>query len=125
MFTARRLIMSNPNPGIKRRSMFRMMAGTAAGGLLADQTVGGQPLQSGGGNKNSAPSQLRITDRRAIRIASNYDYPIIRIDTNQGVYGLGEARDAGNEGMALVLKPHIVGRNPLEIEPIQIGRAHV
>ena len=55
---------------------------------------------------------------RAIRIASNYDYPIIRIDTNQGVYGLGEVRDAGNEGMALVLKPHIVGRNPLEIEPI-------
>ena len=55
---------------------------------------------------------------RAIRIASNYDYPIIRIDTNQGVYGLGEVRDAGNEGMALVLKPHIVGKNPLEIEPI-------
>ena len=55
---------------------------------------------------------------RAIRIASNYDYPIIRIDTNQGVYGLGEVRDAGNEGMALILKAHILGRNPLEIEPI-------
>ena len=55
---------------------------------------------------------------RAIRIASNFDYPIIRIDTNQGVYGLGEVRDAGNEGMALVLKPHIMGRNPLNIEPI-------
>ena len=111
--------MSNPISGIKRRSIFRMMAGTAAlTPLLADQTAGGQPLQSGGFNRNSAPSQLRITDMRAIRIASNYDYPIIRIDTNQGVYGLGEVRDAGNEGMALVLKPHIVGKNPLEIEPI-------
>jgi L-alanine-DL-glutamate epimerase-like enolase superfamily enzyme len=69
-------------------------------------------------NRNSAPSQLKITDMRAIRIASNYDYPIIRIDTNQGVYGLGEVRDAGNEGMALILKPHIVGQNPLNIEPI-------
>ena len=109
--------MSNPKSGIQRRSMFQMMAGTAAiGSVLADQATDGQALQSGGVNKNSAPSQLRITDMRAIRIASNYDYPIIRIDTNQGVYGLGEVRDAGNEGMALVLKPHIVGRNPLDIE---------
>ncbi|MBI1897598.1 MAG: mandelate racemase/muconate lactonizing enzyme family protein [Acidobacteria bacterium] len=69
-------------------------------------------------NKNSAPSQLRITDMRSVLVASNYDYPIIRIDTNQGVYGLGEVRDAGREGTALVLKPHIKGRNPLQIEPI-------
>jgi L-alanine-DL-glutamate epimerase-like enolase superfamily enzyme len=113
--------MSNPDDGIKRRSIFKMAAGSAAfapmlnaSGEPADQ----QPLPTGGVNTNSAPSQLRITDMRAIRIATNYDYPIIRIDTNQGVYGLGEVRDAGNEGMALVLKPHIVGRNPLQIEPI-------
>ena len=97
---------------LKRRSMLGMVAGAAGlGSLLADQPAAGV-------NRNSAPSQLRITDMRAIRIASNYDYPIIHIDTNQGVYGLGEVRDAGNEGMALVLKPHIVGRNPLNIEPI-------
>jgi L-alanine-DL-glutamate epimerase-like enolase superfamily enzyme len=69
-------------------------------------------------NRNSSPSQLKITDMRSVLIASNYDYPIIRIDTNQGVYGLGEVRDAGREGTALVLKPHIVGKNPLSIEPI-------
>ncbi|MCC6588442.1 MAG: mandelate racemase/muconate lactonizing enzyme family protein [Bryobacterales bacterium] len=69
-------------------------------------------------NRNSAPSQLKITDMRSVLIASNYDYPIIRIDTNQGVYGLGEVRDAGREGTALVLKPHLMGRNPLQIEPI-------
>jgi len=55
----------------------------------------------GGVNKNSAPSQLRITDMRAIRIARTR-YPFIRIDTNQGVYGLGEVRDAGNEAWRLV-----------------------
>jgi L-alanine-DL-glutamate epimerase-like enolase superfamily enzyme len=74
-----------------------------------------------GVNRNSAPSQLRITDMRSVLVASNYDYPIIRIDTNQGVYGLGEVRDAGREGTALVLKPHLVGRNPLQIEPILDG----
>ncbi|NWG13263.1 MAG: hypothetical protein HXY20_06990 [Acidobacteria bacterium] len=76
------------------------------------------PGSEAGAGGPTAPSQLKITDMRAIRIASNYDYPIVRIDTNQGVYGLGEVRDAGNEGMALVLKPHILGRNPLQIEPI-------
>jgi L-alanine-DL-glutamate epimerase-like enolase superfamily enzyme len=109
--------MPNDQSGIKRRSMMGMVAGAAAlETALAEQAP--QVRQPGGVNQNSAPSQLRITDMRAIRIASNYDYPIIRIDTNQGVYGLGEARDAGNEGMALVLKPHIVGRNPLNIEPL-------
>src|SRR5512141_2697337 len=69
-------------------------------------------------NTNSAPSDLKITDMRAVTIASNYDYPIIRIDTNQGVYGLGEVRDAGVKGIALILKAHIKGKNPLEIESI-------
>jgi len=111
--------MPNQESGIKRRSVLGMVAGAAAAeAALADQTPTRQSPQPGGVNRNSAPSQLRITDMRAIRIASNYDYPIIRIDTNQGVYGLGEVRDAGNEGMALVLKPHIVGRNPLNIEPL-------
>lgn len=77
-----------------------------------------QTAQQNPPNRNSAPSQLKITDMRSVLVASNYDYPIIRIDTNQGVYGLGEARDAGREGTALVLKPHLIGRNPLAIEPI-------
>ena len=113
--------MTGTRKGIGRRRLLENMAGAAALGSifkLVDRPANGQPMQAGGVNRNSAPSQLRITDMRAIRIASNYDYPIIRIDTNQGVYGLGEVRDAGNEGMALVLKPHIMGKSPLNIEPL-------
>ncbi len=104
----------------RRRLLERAMGAAALGSAFkfVDRPASGQPVQAGGVNRNSAPSALKITDMRAIRIASNYDYPIIRIDTNQGVYGLGEVRDAGNEGMALLLKAHILGRNPLEIEPI-------
>ena len=69
-------------------------------------------------NKNSAPSDLKITDMRACTVAANYDYPIIRVDTNQGVYGLGEVRDAGVKGIALILKAHILGKNPLQIDSI-------
>ncbi len=89
---------------ISRRAMLRDSTGLAA---LAP-----------GFNKLSAPSNLKITDMRACTVAANYDYPIIRIDTNQGVYGLGEVRDAGVKGIALILKAHILGKNPLEIEPI-------
>jgi len=98
--------------GISRR---QMMALAMTPGLLqwSRGTATAQTVQ-----RNSAPSQLKITDMRSVLVASNYDYPIIRIDTNQGVYGLGEARDAGREGTALVLKPHLIGRNPLQIEPI-------
>jgi L-alanine-DL-glutamate epimerase-like enolase superfamily enzyme len=69
-------------------------------------------------NKNSAPSDLKITGMRACTVAANYDYPIIRIDTNQGVYGLGEVFAAGVKGSALMLKAHLVGRNPLDIAGI-------
>jgi len=85
---------------------------------MTENKAGAQTNRSQGFNTYSAPSQLKITDMRAVLIASNYDYPIIRIDTNQGVYGLGEVRDAGREGTALVLKPHLIGRNPLAIEPL-------
>ena len=40
-------------------------------------------------NTYSRPSELKITDMRVAVVASNFDYPIIRIDTNQGVYGIG------------------------------------
>jgi L-alanine-DL-glutamate epimerase-like enolase superfamily enzyme len=113
--------MPSAKPGISRRRLFERAAGAAALGSMfrfAEQPAGAQPPAARPVNRNSAPSQLKITDMRAIRIASNYDYPIIRVDTNQGVYGLGEARDAGNEGMALILKPHVVGKNPLNIAQI-------
>jgi len=69
-------------------------------------------------NKFSAPSDLKITDIRALRIAANFDYPVIKIYTNQDVYGLGEVRDAGNENLALGMKPLLVGKSPLDISGI-------
>ncbi len=66
----------------------------------------------------SRPTRLKITDIRGCTVASNFDYPIIKIYTNQDVYGLGEVRDAGYLGQALILKPYLVGKDPLDIEGI-------
>lgn len=66
----------------------------------------------------SRPADLRITDMRGCTIASQYDFPIIKIYTNQDVYGLGEVRDAGDVCQALILKPWLVGKDPLDIENV-------
>ena len=41
---------------------------------------------------------------------------IIRIDTNQGIYGLGEVRDGAGYQYAMRLKNRLVGENPLKID---------
>ena len=66
----------------------------------------------------SRPTRLKITDIRGCTVASNFDYPLIKIYTNQDVYGLGEVRDAGYLGQALILKTYLVGKDPLDIEGI-------
>src|SRR5512135_968208 len=66
----------------------------------------------------SHPSGLRITDMRTAVVSSNYDYPIIRIDTNQGIYGIGEVRDAGHAGNALQFKSMLLGQNPCNVDMI-------
>jgi len=113
-------------------AIFKMTGDPAAAQAQATQPGGGRGGAAGGGgrggggrggaiqlpptSKLSAPSDLKITDMRSLRVAANFDYPIIRIDTNQGLYGLGEVRDAGSEYSALAMKPFLVGRNPLDFD---------
>lgn len=73
---------------------------------------------------NSRPSDLKITDLRLAVVASNYDYPILRIDTNQGVYGIGEVRDAGHAENALQFKSMLLGQNPCNLDMIFRAMKH-
>jgi len=103
----------------KRSAMSRKTAPRRPAGPTGQGTATPPPPPSGV-NRNSYPSDLRITDVRACTIAGaeRFIYPTIRIDTNQGVSGLGEIFVLGNVGQALVFKPYLVGKNPLEMEPI-------
>ena len=69
-------------------------------------------------NTCSRPTELKITDMRCAVVCANYDYPIIRIDTNQGVYGIGEVRDAGHRENALQFKAMLLGQNPCNVDMI-------
>ena len=64
-------------------------------------------------NRNSKPSDLKITD---LRVAYTRKSPMIKIDTNQGIYGLGEVRDGGSPKYALFLKSRLLGKNPCNVE---------
>jgi L-alanine-DL-glutamate epimerase-like enolase superfamily enzyme len=66
-------------------------------------------------SRASNPTDLKITD---LRIAYTKKSPIIKIDTNQGIYGLGEVRDQGSPKYALMLKSRLLGKNPCSVEQL-------
>jgi len=96
-----------------RRSFLKKAAlgGIALGGMMhasIEDTIAHTTSQV---QRASAPSELKITDMR-------YAGRIIKIYTNQGIYGLGEVRDGGDVRYALMLKSRILGLNPCNVEMI-------
>lgn len=70
-------------------------------------------------NRSSAPSDLKITDLRIAHVVdAPMPCPIIRIDTNQGIYGLGEVRDHASPKYALMLKSRLLGENPCNVDRV-------
>ncbi|MEF8795664.1 MAG: mandelate racemase/muconate lactonizing enzyme family protein [Salinivenus sp.] len=66
-------------------------------------------------DRHSSPSDLEIT---GLRIAQVGNVPIVRIDTNQEVYGLGDVRDGADPRYALMLKSRLLGKNPCNVEKL-------
>lgn len=70
-------------------------------------------------NRNSGPSQLKITDLRVASLGrAPFSSTIVRIDTNQGISGYGEVRDGASKRYALMLKSRILGENPCSVDKI-------
>ena len=67
-------------------------------------------------NTASCPSELKITDMRIVR--TQVGGPILKLDTNQGIHGLGEVRDGASPTYALMLKSRILGENPCNVDKI-------
>ena len=69
-------------------------------------------------NTYSKPTDLKITDLRVARVAATYDYILIRIDTNQGVYGIGEGHESSHIENVLQYKHLLLGQNPCNVDMI-------
>jgi L-alanine-DL-glutamate epimerase-like enolase superfamily enzyme len=104
------------------RRLFVKSAGTAAaatglGSLLASSEDVEAAMQNV--NKNSRPCDLKITDLRVAVVGpAPMVCPVIRIDTNQGIYGLGEVRDGASKTYALILKNRVLGENPCNVDKV-------
>jgi L-alanine-DL-glutamate epimerase-like enolase superfamily enzyme len=102
---------------IGRRDLFKTSAALMGGALMGRNAAAEQETQIRNVNTNSSPSTLKITDLRIATVVKPGPSPctIVRLDTNQGVYGLGEVRDGASSTYALFLKSRVVGENPLRI----------
>src|SRR5579863_6421118 len=107
----------NSRHGFDRREILKTFAMALGGALLAGESLEAYPK---GVNSNSSPSALKITDLRVATVVKPgpSPCPIIRIDTNQGVYGFGEVRDGASATYALFLKSRILGENPLQLDKL-------
>ena len=104
-----------------RRSFLKKstLGGVALGGAFMFSPIEDIIAQSTQNVKRfSAPSDLKITDIRYATTTVLGRTSIIRIDTNQGIYGLVEVRDGADERYALMLKSRILGENPCNVEMI-------
>ncbi len=102
-------------PGDNRRAFLQKagLSGLALGMMFHESAAEQVDYLSQKVNRHSNPSDLKITD---LRIAYTTKAPIIKIDTNQGIYGLGEVRDHGSPKYALFLKSRLLGKNPCNVE---------
>jgi L-alanine-DL-glutamate epimerase-like enolase superfamily enzyme len=111
---------ANPSTSNNRRNFLKKTAlgGIAIGGLLGLSIEDTIAQTTAGVSRASSPSDLKITDMRYALTTVLGQTAIIRIDTNQGIYGLGEVRDGADVRYALMLKSRILGLNPCSVEMI-------
>jgi len=112
---------ANPATTNDRRSFLKKAAlgGIALGGLMhlsIEDTIAQTTSKV---SRASSPSDLKITDLRVAEKGNGgFMSRILRIDTNQGIYGLGDMRDGTDQRFGLFLKSKIVGLNPCNVEMI-------
>jgi L-alanine-DL-glutamate epimerase-like enolase superfamily enzyme len=99
-----------------KKSLF---GGITLAGLMSapiDEVVGAATSKV---NRSSSPSKLKITDLRYVTVEHmGRACSILRIDTNQDIYGYGEVRDGGQVKHALMLKHLLLGENPCNVEKL-------
>jgi L-alanine-DL-glutamate epimerase-like enolase superfamily enzyme len=103
-----------------RRSFLKKagLGGLSLAGLTTATTATQVAYASQNVNRNSSPTDLKITDMRIAEIGKGVVFrtPIVRIYTNQGIVGHGDVRDGAAKEYALFLKSRILGENPCNVE---------
>lgn len=98
-----------------RRGMIGSLAGVAATPLLAAQQSDGGMVST----KRKGQGAIKITDLRCAIIGRN---PVVRIVTDQGISGYGQAESAKPylKPMVLFYKDYIVGEDPTDVARVML-----
>ena len=117
---AKRAELNNPGTSYQRRDFLKksLLGGVSLAGMMSLSIEDTVAQTTANVSRSSNPSELKITDMRYARTGVLGNTAIIRIDTNQGIYGLGEVRDGADVRYALILKSRILGMNPCNVEMI-------
>ncbi|MEP6597284.1 MAG: hypothetical protein ABJA71_15130, partial [Ginsengibacter sp.] len=113
---AAKVEISNPATTDDRRKFLKKVAmgGISIAGLMSLSIEDTLAETTSKVQRLSKPSDLKIADMRYCQVDNRR--PIIRLDTNQGIYGLGEVRDGADWRYALMLKSRLLGQNPCNVE---------
>ena len=101
-------------------------------GHIGRLEAGGWRLEAGGwrleiGGKGVS---MKITGVRTslVKVTKRGDWVFVRVDTDEGITGIGEASQSGNDGLALAtlrqMADRLIGQDPLRIGTIWGGLAH-
>lgn len=89
------------------------------------KSVSGLPFLTGY-HALAAPDKgkVKIRDVRVMMLQGPRTYTLVKVETDAGLYGIGEAYGnpgAGVKEQVLALKPDLIGKDPLEIDAIYTG----
>ena len=97
-----------------RRRHFLMTTGLAAG-AAAGAAPGSQPPAPAAGRP-----EIRITDIKTFLVGLGRNYVFVKVETDQGIHGIGEAYSCGPDQATVAaiadFKEWLVGRDPRNIE---------
>jgi len=98
-----------------RRRFFGPLGGTAAAMSLAAQRLDGRPLPE----KDRGHGSIKITDLRCAVIGRN---PVVRVTTDQGISGYGQAESTKPylKPMVLFYRDYILGEDPTDVERVML-----
>ena len=75
-------------------------------------------MQSTGVYQSHKHTDTKPVHKHFCKISVHCRTPLIKVYTNQGLVGYGEARDASSATYALMLKSRLVGENPCNVDKL-------
>src|SRR5450631_2581766 len=98
---------------LTRRGFLESLSGVAAATSLAAQQRSSLALRE----KRTGRGSIKITDLRCAIIGQN---PVVRIVTDQGISGYGEAESTKpyHKPMVLFYRDYILGDDPTDVESV-------